>query len=62
MCDYTTHREDYMKRQHLFLTDNQIKALQKDAENKQIKLSELVRRIIDKYYEDGTNNGTRKIT
>jgi hypothetical protein len=49
-----------MKRQHLFLTDNQIRVLQKDAKIKQIKVSELIRRIIDKYYEDGAKNGTVK--
>lgn len=47
-----------MKRQHIFLTDKQIKNLNKEAKEKELKVSELIRRIIDKYYEeDGKENG-----
>jgi len=50
-----------MKRQHIFLTDKQIKNLSKEAKEKELKVSELIRRIIDKYYEeDGKENEPQK--
>jgi predicted DNA binding CopG/RHH family protein len=40
-----------MERINLYLTEQQIKQIQKDAQKLGISFAEVLRRIIDKYYE-----------
>ena len=52
-----------MERKHIFLTKDEIKKISQIAKVKQIKSSELIRRIIDEYIEkEEQKDGTRKIT
>jgi len=39
----------------MHLSDQQIKRIQKDAEEKEISFTEMVRRIIDRHYEEKDN-------
>lgn len=40
-----------MKRKDFYLTERQIAALEKEAKQKGITVAELIRRIIDEYYD-----------
>ena len=52
-----------MKRKHIFLTEDEIKKIDIISEKKQIRSSELIRRIIDEFIEkEEQKNGARKIT
>jgi hypothetical protein len=53
-----------MKRKNFFLSDTQIKRLEKESKQLDIKTSELIRRIIDEYFykKDGNKDGLRKTT
>jgi len=37
---------------HLYITEKQLKNLEKESKEKEIKVSEVVRRIFDKYFEE----------
>lgn len=37
---------------HLYITPIQLKRLEKESKEKQVKVSELVRRILDKHFEE----------
>lgn len=41
-----------MKRVNLYITEKQYKQLKKQAKNKEIRVSELVRNIFDKYFKN----------
>ena len=41
-----------MERRHIFLTKIQIQSLNRVSKKKQIKTSELIRRIVDKFLEE----------
>jgi len=45
-----------MQRRHIFLTKIQIESLNKISKRREIKTSELIRRIVDKFIEDEMMN------
>jgi hypothetical protein len=53
------YNEEKMLRKHLYLNKLQIQKLEKEAREKQLKVSELIRRIIDKHYESGDKNESK---
>lgn len=41
-----------MKRLNFYLTEVEIENIQKEAKSKDLSMSEIIRRILDKYYEE----------
>jgi hypothetical protein len=41
-----------MKKKLIYFSEQQIKHIKKDADEREISFTEMVRRILDKYYED----------
>jgi len=41
-----------MRRVEMYMTNNQYETVKKDADNKEINFSEMIRKILDKYIGD----------
>ena len=41
-----------MKKKLIYFSEQQIKAIKKDADEREISFTEMVRRILDKHYEE----------
>ena len=50
-CMYIKNGETIMIRTGFYLTDRQIALLQKESKRKGLKVSEIIRRAIDQYFE-----------
>lgn len=44
-----------MHRTQIYLTDQQVEKIKQEAKEKEIRFSEMLRRIIDTYYEEKNN-------
>jgi hypothetical protein len=46
------YRGDIVKKKLIYFSDQQVSRIQKDADEREISFTEMVRRILDRHYED----------
>jgi hypothetical protein len=47
-----------MKKKLIYFSNQQVKNIQRDSKRKEISFTEMVRRILDQYYEKRNSKGT----